>query len=191
VAQNGQYRAVTGANPSYFKGPNDLPVEQVSWEEAGAFCGKLNALEKEQLGDARYRLPTEAEWEYACRAGTETRFGFGDADAHLGEYAWFRRNSDGETHPVGQKQPNAWGLYDMHGNVWEWCWDWYDKEYYATLPASAANPQGSSGAADRVVRGGSWFDFPRYCRAADRGRNTPGFRSFDVGFRVARVRSSR
>jgi formylglycine-generating enzyme required for sulfatase activity len=184
----GQYRVVTGADPSHFKGSDDLPVEQVSWEDAQAFCDKLNALEKEGLGGTSYRLPTEAEWEYACRAGTATRFGFGDADASLGEYAWFEGNSGDKTHPVGQKRPNAWGLYDMHGNVWEWCWDGYEENYYANSPG--ADPLGPSGAAVRVRRGGGWGGSPRDCRAALRRWSSPGLRSLDLGFRVARVWSS-
>jgi formylglycine-generating enzyme required for sulfatase activity len=183
----GQYRAVTGANPSSFQGSADLPVEQVSWEDARAFCDKLNALEKRSLGDAIYRLPTEAEWEYACRAGTTTWFSFGDAEASLGEYAWFEANSGGKTHPVGQKRLNAWGLYDMHGNVWEWCSDGYTPDSYANSPG--ADPPGPSGAAGRVVRGGCWRDYPRVCWAANRSGCTAGDRYYDLGFRVARVQS--
>ena len=170
----GQYRAVTGANPSHFKGSDDLPVESVSWHDAIAFCNKLS--EREGLkpyyqldaatrsGGEGYRLPTEAEWEYACRAGSTTRYSFGDDAASLGEYAWFNGNSGGKTHPVGQKRPNAFGLYDMHGNVWEWCWDVY-AAYNANSPG--ADPDGPSGASGRVIRGGCWGDFPR-----DVGRRT-------------------
>ena len=120
-------------------------MEKVSWDDAIAFCNKLS--EREGLkpyyqfgtgayspGGDGYRLPTEAEWEYACRAGSTTRYSFGDDAASLGEFAWFDSNSDSKTHPVGQKQPNAWGLYDMHGNVWEWCWDWYESYYYRQSP---------------------------------------------------------
>jgi formylglycine-generating enzyme required for sulfatase activity len=185
----GQYRAVTGANPSNFQGSEDLPVENVSWEEAQAFCDKLNALEKQQLGGAHYRLPTEAEWEYACRAGTTMRFSFGDADASLSEYAWFQANSGGKTHPVGQKRPNAWGLLDVHGNVWEWCGDGYDGNYYGTSPG--ADPRGPSRAAERVIRGGAWGYDPQCCRAAIRFRAAPGFLYCGNGFRLARVQSSR
>ena len=183
----GQYRAVTGQSPSQFKGSDELPVENVSWEEAVAFCDKLNEREKGQLGGERYRLPTEAEWEYACRAGSTTRYSFGDDAAGLGEFAWFRDNSGGKTHPVGEKRPNAFNLYDMHGNVWEWCQDWYDDGYYRR--SSAADPPGPTRAAFRVDRGGGWGSSPRLCQSANRGRITPGDRSGRLGFRVARVRS--
>jgi formylglycine-generating enzyme required for sulfatase activity len=192
----GQYRAVTGENPSSFKGSDDLPVEQVSWNDAIAFCNKLSEREGlkpyylgggAQSGGEGYRLPTEAEWEYACRAGATTRFSFGDADTSFGEYAWFDGNSASKTHPVGQKRPNAWGLFDMHGNVWEWCWDGYDEKYYATSPG--VDPPGPSGAADRVNRGGCWDYYPQVGRAANRHGYAPGCRDFDLGLRVARVRS--
>jgi len=119
-----QYEQVMGSNPSKFEGA-DNPVENVSWLEALEFCRKLSALPAEKAAGNVYRLPTEAEWEYACRAGTTTQFSFGDDDSDLGDYAWYADNSDDKTHPVGSKQPNAWGLYDMHGNVWEWCLDWH------------------------------------------------------------------
>ncbi len=186
----GQYRSVTGANPSGFKGSDDLPVEQVTWEDARAFCEKLSALEKPRLGGAIYRLPTEAEWEYACRAGTTTRFGFGDEAGALGEYAWFADNSGRKTHPVGQKRSNAWGLYDMQGNVREWCWDWYEWKYYETSPGT--DPSGASGSWGRACRGGCWVwwsDISRNCRSAYRDGNTPGCRFDGVGFRVARSAS--
>jgi formylglycine-generating enzyme required for sulfatase activity len=119
-----QYEAVTGINPSHFKDP-DSPVESVSWEDAMAFCKKLGEREK-----CTFTLPAEAQWEYACRAGSPKRFCFGDNDDGLDEYAWYDKNSEGRTHPVAKKKPNAWGLYDMHGNVWEWCGDWYSDTYY-------------------------------------------------------------
>jgi formylglycine-generating enzyme required for sulfatase activity len=115
-----QYEAVMGTNPSEFKGPTN-PVENVTWDNAVEFCRKLS----EKTGKA-VRLPTEAEWEYACRAGSKTRYSFGDSDSALGNYVWYGANSGGKLHPVGQKKPNAYGLYDMHGNVFEWCADWYD-----------------------------------------------------------------
>ena len=185
----GQYRAVTGQSPSHFKGSDDLPVEQVSWNDAIAFCDKLSELEKGQLGGASYRLPTEAEWEYACRAGSTTRYSFGDDAARLGEFAWYDGNSGGKTHPVGQKRPNALNLYDMHGNVWEWCQDWYDKDYYGQSPG--ADPPGPAQAASRVDRGGSWFGNPQLARSAYRLGSDPGDRGNDLGFRAARVQSSR
>ena len=113
-----QWKAIMGNNPSYFKGDN-LPVEQVSWNDCQEFIRKLNL----QEGGNKYRLPTEAEWEYTCRAGTTTRFCFGDSESRLGDYAWYSSNSSSKTHPVSRKKPNVWGLYDMHGNVWEWCED--------------------------------------------------------------------
>jgi formylglycine-generating enzyme required for sulfatase activity len=114
-----QYEAVMGTNPSHFKGATN-PVECVCWDYATEFCKKLSDKTRQAV-----RLPMEAEWEYACRAGTATAFSFGDADSTIGDYAWYGANSGGTTHPVGQKKPNAWGLYDMHGNVWEWCADWF------------------------------------------------------------------
>jgi formylglycine-generating enzyme required for sulfatase activity len=158
----GQYQAVTGENPSRFKGSDDLPVETVRWNEAVAFCNKLSQKEGlkpyyqfgdgEQSGGNGYRLPTEAEWEYACRAGSSSRYAFGDDESSLGDYAWFNGNSAAKTHPVGQKKPNAWGLFDMHGNVWEWCWDGYDEKYYSDSPS--ADPSGSLKASVRVFRSG-------------------------------------
>jgi formylglycine-generating enzyme required for sulfatase activity len=185
-----QYRAVTGADPRCFEGSDDLPVDQVSWEDAMAFCARLNELGRRQLGDAAYQLPTEAQWEYACRAGSQTRFSFGDDDRVLGYYGWFSRNSKGRTQPVGQKRANAWSLFDMHGNLWEWCWDAYDGSYYAKSPVDDPRGPDPAGAADRVNRGGCWLNIPRNCRSANRGWNTPGSRYNNVGFRVARVWSS-
>jgi formylglycine-generating enzyme required for sulfatase activity len=157
-----QWKAVIGDNPSSFKG-DDLPVEQVSWEDCQRFVAKL----KEKAGQGMIcRLPTEAEWEYACRAGTKTEYCFGDDEGGLGEYAWYRANSEGKTRPVGQKKPNAWGLYDMHGNVWEWCEDGYSAGYYAKSPE--ADPKGPSTTAYRVLRGASWGSSANDLRSASR-----------------------
>jgi formylglycine-generating enzyme required for sulfatase activity len=176
-----QYERVMGTNPSDFNGAKN-PVEQVSWEDAVEFCRKLSALPEEKAAGHVYRLPTEAEWEYACRAGTTTKYSFGDDESQLGAYAWFRENSGDRTHPVGQKKPNAWGLYDMHGNVWEWCQDWY-----GDLPAGAVtDPTGPSTGSLRVLRGGSWNDFAGRCRSASRRRSSPSYRFSHLGFRLAR-----
>jgi formylglycine-generating enzyme required for sulfatase activity len=172
-----QYEAVMGTNPSDFKGPTN-PVDKVSWNEAVEFCRRLSEKTRKTV-----RLPTEAEWEYACRAGSKTRFSFGDSDSILGDYAWYRSNSGSKPHPVGQKKPNAWGLYDMHGNVWEWCADRYGP--YSS--EASTDPQGAGSGSARVVRGGSWVtggtgDF----RCAYRHRNDPAYRNYRYyGFRCA------
>ena len=169
-----QFEAVTGANPSCFTDPQN-PVERVSWNDAGEFCRKLSSRTRTEL-----RLPTEAEWEYACRAGSTTRFHFGDGDGQLSEYGWYRGNSGSKTHPVGQKTPNAWGLCDMHGNVWEWCGDWYSGYGSGT----ASDPKGPTSGKHRVLRGGSWGNDPRYCRSADRYGSDPTGAGNGDGFRV-------
>ena len=169
-----QYEAVMGTNPSQFKGPTN-PVESVSWNDAVEFCRKLSEKTRKT-----FRLPTEAEREYACRAGSKTRFSFGDSESVLGEYAWYASNSGGKTHPVGQKKPNPWGLYDMHGNVAEWCADWY-----ADYPkAAVTDHQGPASGTYRVLRGGSWYPTPDGCRSAFRNHGTPGIRYNVFGFRV-------
>ena len=178
-----QYEAVMGETPSHFGG-GSRPVEMVSWHDAVAFCEKLSA----QCGQEG-RLPTEAEWEYACRAGTQTRYCFGDDAQRLGEYAWFNGNSGSETHPVGQKRANAWGLHDMHGNVWEWCSDWYDEGYYAQ--SLIEDPPGPAQGVSRVLRGGSWSRSAALSRSAYRGPGGPSASYKGGGFRVALcVRSS-
>jgi len=171
----GQWQAVMGDNPSHFINGDYYPVESVSWNDVQTFLNKLNALDPGK----NYRLPTEAEWEYACRAGTT-----GEQYGELNAIAWYNKNSGRQTHPVGKKQPNAWGLYDMLGNVMEWCADWYDASYYARSPAT--DPLGSSSGSYRVLRGGSWVNYVDYTRSADRDRNYPGFRYDDYGFRCAR-----
>ncbi|MBL1217146.1 MAG: formylglycine-generating enzyme family protein [Planctomycetes bacterium] len=170
-----QYQTIMGNNPSKFVG-TALPVEQVSWDDATEFCRAL----ADKTGRI-VRLPTEAEWEYACRAGTTTRFGFGDSDSHLSQYAWYEDNSGAQTHPVGQKEPNAFGLFDMHGNVWEWCADWYAEAYPSS---SQTDPTGSGSGDARVLRGGSWNYNPDYCRSASRGMIPPDIQVNNSGFRV-------
>jgi formylglycine-generating enzyme required for sulfatase activity len=190
-----EYEQVMGDNPSNFKGDARLPVENASWLDAVQFCNRLS--ERESLapcyridGDdvtvvdvEGLRLPTEAEWEYACRAGTTTKWYCGDAENGLGEVAWYGANSGGKTHPVGKKKPNAWGLFDMHGNVWEWCEDWY-REYPAE---EVTDPQGPSQTPDRVLRGGSCRGVAWHCRAAFRDGYGPRSRFDFLGFRVAAV----
>jgi len=171
-----QCKAVMGSNPSSFQG-DDLPVEQASWNDAIEFCNKLS--QKEGKG---YRLPTEAEWEYACRAGSTTRFYFGDGDSQLSHYAWYDVNSGSKTHRVGKKKPNAFGLYDMHGNVLEWCSDWYDAGYYSQSPGD--DPKGPSTGQYRVFRGGRWGSSANSCRVAARNFLTPVDCSFSLGFRL-------
>jgi formylglycine-generating enzyme required for sulfatase activity len=192
----GQYWEVMGNNPSKVRG-SDLPVESVSWLDAVGFCNKLserenrtpfyriNGVKVTLVGGNGYRLPTEAEWEYACRAKSTTLYPFGDDAGKLGEHAWHDGNAESKTHPVGQKLPNAWGLYDMLGNVWEWCTDGYDEKYYVSPPP--ADPPGAAGASHRVIRGGSWVGSPRFCRPAVRRRDTPESRYKGLGFRVAAV----
>ena len=183
-----QYQAVTGSDPSSFKG-SDLPVENVSWDDAVAFCRRLTDRER-QAGRLPaghvYRLPTEAEWEYAVRGGSKNG-GFEYAGSNsLDEVAWNSSNSGSRTHPVGQKKANELGLYDMSGNVWEWCRDAYDASYYATSPAS--DPTGPASSGLRVLRGGSWVINPGYCRVTLRGWGSPGYRSRYYGFRVVASR---
>lgn len=167
--------AVAASDPSHFKGPT-LPVENVSWDDVQQFLLALNALDKKHL----YRLPTEAEWEYACKAS-----GTGEHAGSLNAVAWYRDNSRGQTQPVGRKEPNAWGLYDMHGNVWEWVQDWYTAGYYRNSPA--IDPQGSGPASYRVYRGGSWHSSITDCHSAFRSFDLPVNRSYAVGFRLVRT----
>jgi formylglycine-generating enzyme required for sulfatase activity len=160
-------------------GRGKRPVMNVSWDDAAAFCDWLS----ERSGE-RYRLPTEAEWEYACRAGTTTQFSFGDSARDLDFYAWHRGNAGRRTHPVGTLIANPWGLHDMYGNVWEWCSDWYGKSYYTSVPQR--NPTGPPNGEYRVRRGGSWYYFAGSLRSADRDGATPDATFYALGFRCAR-----
>ncbi|MDD5089823.1 MAG: SUMF1/EgtB/PvdO family nonheme iron enzyme, partial [Candidatus Wallbacteria bacterium] len=170
---------VMGFNPSKFRG-DSRPVEQVSGDECQAFTVKLS----EKFG-RKFRLPTEAEWEYACRAGTDTTYYWnGNPDV---EYMWYDKNSGSTTHDVGTCKPNAWGLYDMSGNVWEWCSDWYDANYYSSSPAK--DPQGPGSGSGRVLRGGSWFFSGPNCRSAYRDYYAPDFRGDGIGLRVLAVQA--
>jgi formylglycine-generating enzyme required for sulfatase activity len=180
-----EYERVMGSNPCNFKDDPTCPVEMVNWDEASAFCRKLSELPDEQAVRAEYRLPTEAEWEYACRAGTTTTWYSGDDEAALQDSSWFKSNAGGATHPVRQKSPNAWGLYDMHGNVWEWCQDCGDDRYYAMSPM--VDPAGALGGSYRVDRGGSWNAGASFCRASFRYWDEPDRRSVYIGFRLART----
>jgi formylglycine-generating enzyme required for sulfatase activity len=175
----GEWQAVMGTNPSNFKGEANLPVENVSWNEVQEFIRRLNAKE----GGTKYRLPTEAEWEYVARAGSTTTYSFGNDERQLGEYAWYSANSGSKTHLVGQKKPNAWGLHDMHGNVWEWVQDWYGP-YTA---GSAVDPAGPTSGSRRVYRGGSWFYDAKLCRSAYRVINAPGYSSVHLDLRLLRT----
>jgi len=183
----GQWKAVMGTEPwkgiQYVKeGPNNAAT-CVSWNDAIAYCKKLS--EKE---GKTYRLPTEAEWEYACRAGTETRWSFGDDEKELGDYAWYRDNvydiDEKYAHQVGLKKPNAFGLYDMHGNVYEWCHDYYEEDYYQQSPAQ--DPTGPVTGSFRVLRGGSWESLSRTARSAFRIRAGADYRFNYFGFRLVR-----
>jgi len=195
----GLYREICDTSPESWQRDNDdhrLPANDVNWFEAVSFCNALS----QQVGlqpcyridgthviwDTNadgYRLPTEAEWEYACRAGTTSRWFFGDDPTALDRYAWFADNANNQVRPVGEKASNPWGLYDMSGNVYEWCWDWYD-----TYRAEAViDPIGPENGDLRVLRGGSaWFGGPRHLRSADRDWGQPEFRDDDIGFRCVR-----
>ncbi len=190
-----QWYAVMRTTPSEFHGEPDKPVETVSWNDCQTFVEKLNAMD---LVDGEFRLPTEAEWEYACRAGTTTRFYWGDSDSEsvMKQYCWYEKNAeDGDwtsphadeegTQPVGLKLPNAWGLYDMSGNVWEWCQDWY-----GDYPLGAVvDPIGQESGSLRVARGGCWLSYAWYCRSADRSGCGPDLTSDNLGFRLVLSRT--
>jgi formylglycine-generating enzyme required for sulfatase activity len=213
----GQYHSAMGKNPSWFsstgggrdkvagRSTDQHPVECVSWLDAIRFCNRLSEQESlkpfyeisgrdvhvPQWGGTGYRLPTEAEWEYACRAGSAGSYCFGDRERELSGFAWFG-GEGGSTHPVGLKRPNAWGLYDMHGNVWEWCWDWYSKEYYRRSPVDdPRGPDASRRATAQVIRGGSWDEDPKGARSAYRNTYTSLAKPHSLGFRVVRVQPER
>ncbi len=174
-----QWEAVMGTNPSHFKGAKN-PVECVSWHDCRSFLDKLNHKFKDS--EVTFRLPTEAEWEYACRAGSTTRWSFGDDPESMTEYGWFRANCDSSTHPAGQKKPNPWGLYDMYGNVYEWCSDWYADDYYRQSPKK--DPAGPQSGSQKVIRGGCWCHDPMPCRSAVRCGLEPSHGCVDEGLRV-------
>lgn len=184
------YEKMMGKNPAKFKGP-DKPVERVSWFGAIQYCNMRSLREglspcydletlKCNYETDGYRLPTEAEWEYACRAGTRTKYSFGNAPEKLGQYAWFKVNANKTTHPVGKKKPNPWGFYDMHGSVWEWCNDHYDEDYYQKSPVE--NPNGPFVGDERVLRGGSWASGAQSARCSSRYSETPGFADVCFGY---------
>jgi len=207
-----QYKKVMGNTPSHFQGKilverqpqsgkvvNEIdssnhPAECVSWEDAVKFCKQLSELPEEKKSGRLYRLPTESEWEYACRAGSKATFSFDEKLQSWDEYLWHSGNSGGQTNPVGKKKPNNWGLYDMHGNVWEWCSD-----KYAEYPKGAiTDPVGSKDGWDHVIRGGSWNNETINCRSANRQKFDPACCGFDWmdfsegahGFRIAMSQSA-
>jgi sulfatase modifying factor 1 len=183
----GQWESVMRTTPwsgkSHVKEGTDYPASYVSWDDAVEFCRKLSAKD-----GVEYRLPSEAEWEYACRGGSSTAYSFGDNASALGDYAWFFGNAFGigeqYARRVGQKRANGFGLYDMHGNVYEWCSDWYDSDYYKSSPL--ADPRGPSGGSDRVYRGCCWCSTPQNVRSALRAASSPDLQGSDLGFRVLR-----
>jgi formylglycine-generating enzyme required for sulfatase activity len=175
----GQWKAVMGHNPARFKKGDDYPVEQVSWRDIQDFLGKLN-----QRNHINYRLPTEAEWEFAARSrGRNERWAGTDIEQDLDGYAWFNANSGKSTHPVGRKKPNELGIYDLSGNVEEWVLDWYAQEYYGA--SSPRNPTGPESGISKVLRGGSWSYKPRYNRTSRRGDGSLSARVYNAGFRLA------
>ncbi len=183
-----QYEAIMGSNPSHFAtGDLDLPVEQVSWQDAQEFCEELTQLIPEDLEEPfEFRLPKESEWTHACRAGNATVYGFGDNEREFGQFGWYSGNSDNRTHTSGEKRPNIWGFHDMHGNVWEWCFDRDDAFSMRVI----SDLKGDEGEGVRAVRGGSWSSLVYACRTANRNWYAPHETASNIGFRVALVRSS-
>jgi sulfatase modifying factor 1 len=187
-----QYQRVMGDNPSRWKGPQN-PVEQVRWSDAVKFCNARSRREgltpcydlqtwQCSFEANGYRLPTEAEWEYACRAGATTTYFFGNDASQLGDYAWFEKNAGGHPQPVGQKKPNPAGLYDICGDVWQWCNDFYKVDYYAAAPAE--NPRGPQEGDTKVVRGGAWKFSAENCRAGYRYNENPGYVDVCFGYDI-------
>ena len=180
----GEFAAVVGRNPSHFAGDSNRPVEKVPFPDAGAYCSALTRREREagRLPTGyEYRLPSEAEWEYACRAGTTNLFSFGDDPGIADQFAWTAENSDAMPHPVGLKRSNSWGLCDMHGNVWEWCLDWF--EPYPAAPVT--DPTGAVTSRFKVFKGGGWNQDIEYARSSSRFMMSPSNGIHFVGFRVA------
>ncbi|MFM2096585.1 MAG: hypothetical protein RIS70_3709 [Planctomycetota bacterium] len=182
------YRAVMGVNPSAHENDQN-PVESVSWTDAVAFCERLSQRDEEKSAGRSYRLPTEAEWEYACRAGTNSMYSFSGDQDDLSNHAWFKTNASAGPGQVGRKSPNAWGLYDMHGNVWEWCQDLYGpySDRIGEDSESRESKEKRPGESRRVLRGGSWTSPAKFCRSATRDRNQPTYRKDNLGFRVVLV----
>ncbi|MSU22034.1 MAG: formylglycine-generating enzyme family protein [Pedosphaera sp.] len=180
----GDYANLMGKNPSHFQDDPNRPVEKVSYFDAVAYCSALTQREVQAArlpSGYEYRLPSEAEWEYACRAGTTNLFSFGDAATEADQYAWTGEISEAKTHPIGQKRPNPWGLYDIHGNVWEWCLDWF-----GNYPAEdVQDPLGPSQGKGKVFRGGGWNNDVEFARSANRFAMAPSSGIHFVGFRVA------
>ena len=185
----GQWKSVMGTEPwkgkSFVEEGDDYAATCVSWHDALAFCQKLSSRD-----GVEYRLPSEVEWEYACRGGTESAYSFGADASDLGKYAWYDENANdiGEkyAHEVGEKLSNHFGMHDMQGNAYEWCGDWYGEDYYSNSPKR--DPCGPNSGSSRVLRGGSWFNGAIYCRSARRNSNDPAFRDSGIGFRVVLVR---
>jgi formylglycine-generating enzyme required for sulfatase activity len=169
-----QWQAVMSNNPSTFKDPRN-PVETVDWATCQDFVGKIN----QKLTGMKVSLPTEAQWEYACRACSKSEYCFGDDESKFGEYGWYKENSGGHTHPVGEKKPNAWGLYDTHGNTGDWCLDWY-----GPYGSSSVDPTGPASGDKRLTRGGSWFDIPFLGCSAYRGPAAPEYKNCSLGCRL-------
>ena len=179
-----EYWAIMGKNPSYFTNDLRRPVEKLSFLDASAYCAEITRRERAAgrlPAEWEYRLPTEAEWEFACRAGTTNLFNFGDDQSKAEQYAWTAENSDGATHPAGQKLPSPLGLYDIHGNVWEWCQDWF-----APYPEMAStNPPGPPDGKFKVFRGGGWNNEAQFARSVNRFMMAPGSGTHYVGLRIA------